>query len=396
MNNKNINFIANMITGTISGGDRIWIECAKRWLKSGYNINIFTNEKGIEMGKYYGLLDANYILWSSKKFDKSSFTIKYLARTITGCRNFLRELKIDDNSIIYSTSDFWPDSLPAYFLKCRNKNLKWIAGFFLFAPFPLRKDSPYKGSKWFIGLFYWITQLPVYWIIKKKADVVFVTSEPDVKKFVTGKRQKTKVIVIKGGVDLKESDKYLSSKFIIPVDKRKYDSCFVGRLHYQKGVLKLIDIWRNVVNIKKDALLAIIGAGPLEEEIKTKIKKNNLIKNIDFLGFKDGEEKFEIFKQSKIVVHPATYDSGGMAAAEALAWGLPGVSFDLESLKTYYPKGILKVSCYNEEEFAGDIIKLLEDENLYDKVSREAIGLAHDWNWDKRATEILEEVESQL
>ena len=31
-----------------------------------------------------------------------------------------------------------------------------------------------------------------------------------------------------------------------------------------------------------------------------------------------------------------------MAAAEAMAWGLPGVSFDLESLKTYYQKVWLK------------------------------------------------------
>ena len=43
-----------------------------------------------------------------------------------------------------------------------------------------------------------------------------------------------------------------------------------------------------------------------------------------------------------MVVHPAIFDSGGMAAAEAMAWGLPGVSFDLPALKTYYPQGMIK------------------------------------------------------
>jgi len=32
-----------------------------------------------------------------------------------------------------------------------------------------------------------------------------------------------------------------------------------------------------------------------------------------------------------------------MAAMEAMAWSLPGVCFDLEALKTYYPKGMVKV-----------------------------------------------------
>ena len=49
-----------------------------------------------------------------------------------------------------------------------------------------------------------------------------------------------------------------------------------------------------------------------------------------------------IFKDSKIVLHAAIYDSGGMAACEAMACELPGVSFDLPALKTCYPKGMFK------------------------------------------------------
>ena len=41
----------------------------------------------------------------------------------------------------------------------------------------------------------------------------------------------------------------------------------------------------------------------------------DLAKNIELLGFKDGSEKYAVFKQSKIIVHPAIFDSGGMAAA---------------------------------------------------------------------------------
>jgi len=44
----------------------------------------------------------------------------------------------------------------------------------------------------------------------------------------------------------------------------------------------------------------MIGIGSLENEVREKITNLKLKENIELLGFKDGEEKFQIFKQSKI------------------------------------------------------------------------------------------------
>jgi glycosyltransferase involved in cell wall biosynthesis len=137
---------------------------------------------------------------------------------------------------------------------------------------------------------------------------------------------------------------------------------------------------------KPEAKLAMIGNGPLEAEAREKIKALGLERNIELLGFMDGEQKFEIFKQSKVMVHPATYDSGGMAAAEGMAWRLPGVSFDLEALKTYYPQGMVKIPCYDEHCFADTILRLLSDKDFYEEQAQ----LAHElilnvWDWKRRA-----------
>jgi glycosyltransferase involved in cell wall biosynthesis len=282
-------------------------------------------------------------------------------------------------------------------MKLRNPEIKWIAGFYLFAPKPWQKDSPYKGKRWFIGLFYWLTQRPIYWIVKRFADMVFVTSEPDVEKFMTKRRSRDKIVVIRGGVDIKPSEEYLSSGKVIPLEKRKYDACFVGRFHYQKGVLELVDIWKLVCAKEPGLKLVMIGNGPLEKEVQEKIKKHRLQDNIEFnielLGFKDGEEKYEIFKQSKIVVHPATYDSGGMAACEVMAWGLPGVSFDLEALNTYYPKGMIKTKCFDFQEFANNIIELLTNKELYNRLSKDSLDVVREeWDWNKRAEVIYSQI----
>jgi glycosyltransferase involved in cell wall biosynthesis len=72
-----------------------------------------------------------------------------------------------------------------------------------------------------------------------------------------------------------------------------------------------------------------------------------------------------------------------------MAWRLPGVSFDLEALKTYYPQGMVKVPCYDQQCFADTILRLLDDPAFYEEHAR----LAHElvlnvWDWNKRAENV--------
>ena len=387
MMEKKALFITNWAQGdALSGGDRIWIELFKRW-GTKLSISFVCSEEAIAMGRKLRAHDLRCVAVLPAL--KSASPVRNLwRRTLESLRTVPDAKKFD---IVYSSSDFWPDALPAFLMRLKKKNVVWIAGFYLFAPAPWKKDSPYKGGRFIIGLFYWITQLPVYWIVRKYADFVFVTSEPDVKRFITGKRGKEKVIVVRGGVDITAATGYLNSGTVIPGNRRKYDAVFMGRFHYQKGVLVLVDIWKLVCEKRPQAKLVLIGTGPLEAEVWAKIKGYGLAGNIELTGFLQGQDAYEIFKQSRIVVHPATYDSGGMASAEAMAWALPGVSFDLESLKSYYPRGMLKTACFTLEEFADNITRLLVDEELYQRMGRQAAELIRDeWDWDKRAQSIFE------
>lgn len=396
---KKIIFIANNNVGRgFSGGDRIFIEFVKNWADK-LEIIFFGSEEAIKIAKDRNIQEVKIIETSKRaRYDDLNsvcLAAKHIARRTKRGIAAIRKNHdlLQDFDYVYSVSDFFPDLIPALYLKLKNKKMKWMAGFYLFAPNPLAKDSPYKGKNRAKGFFYWLSQRLAYWLIRRFADFVFVTSEPDAEKFVTKKRDKSKIIVVRGGVDLAESEKWFSSGEVVPPEERKYDACFVGRLHPQKGVLELIDIWKKVCQEKNGAKLAIIGNGPLEEKIKDKIFRHNLEKNIDLLGFRDGAEKYEIFKESKMILHPAIYDSGGMAAAEGMAWELPAVSFDLGALKSYYPQGMLKASRFDLEDFAKNIISLLEDEKLYKKISEEALALVREkWDWRKRAEEIFESI----
>ncbi len=392
---KKIIFVSNVDSGGgMSGGTRIYVEFLKNW-SSLFDISFFGSLGTIKFLQRENIKKINFIETDKRDLPDLYSIVgvfsHFLRRLIKGLRAIRKNFHIIKQAdYIYSVSDFYPDFWPAFYAKVKNKKIKWIAGYYLFAPSPFSKESPYKGKNRLRGFLYWLMQRPSYFIAKRWADFVFVTSEPDVKKFITKKRDRSKIIVVQGGVDIAESEKYLKSENIIPVEKRKYDACFVGRFHYQKGVLELVDIWKKVLEKKVDAKLAMIGDGGLEQDVREKIKKYKLEDNIDLLGFMDGQEKYEIFKQSKMMLHPATYDSGGMAAAEGMAWGLPGASFDLEALKTYYPKGMIKTEVNNIKKFAENILRLLDDHNFYNKISCEAHDLIIEvWDWKKRAENIF-------
>jgi len=381
----------------ISGGTRIHIECTKRWFKNKdfKSIAILASDDGYKVCLKNGV-DKKCLMLVSTSFTRNiNFWVDYIARIIKGTMlSFKHELKKNESYFVYAASDFWADFFPALILKLRyKKNVTLLASLYLFAPAPWAKDNPYKGRFVINGFLYWLTQIPVYLLIKSVADYVFVTSKPDVQKFITRRRGESKIIVAQGGVNITESERYFKSGKVIPARKRKYDACFVGRFHHQKGVSELIDIWNHVCKKLSTAKLAMVGtgSGPLENIVKDKIKKYHLEDNVELFGFLDGERKYAIFKNSKIVIHPATYDSGGMAAAEAMAWGLPGVSFDLKALKTYYPKGMIKTRPGDIRQFADNILRLLDNARLYKNMSEDARSLIIEtWDWNKRARFILD------
>jgi glycosyltransferase involved in cell wall biosynthesis len=382
--------MGNSITAvnSLDGGTRIFIECAKRWLATGMKIYLFTSEEGYEQLRRYGLESIKYMVDYSSKYRRLGLYGLYGIRMVKQCLNAIKIKPASGVTVIYSGSDFWPDAIPAFVMKKWFKNVKWVAGFYLFASSPFSGETPYKGKTVLKGLIYYLAQVPIYYLVRKYADMVWVTSQPDRLKFVGDRLSPSKVIAVHGGVDVK------TSASIPEPEQKKFDAVFIGRFHPQKGVLELIDIWKNVCVKKNDAMLAMIGVGELENEVAKRISKRSLERNIILLGFRDGIEKIRIFKDSKVVVHPAIFDSGGMAAGEAMACGLPGVSFDLPALKTYYPKGMLKTPCFDLEAFAKNILKLLNDEKLYERTAEEALAWSQEWDWNKRAEELLFQIQT--
>lgn len=386
----------------ISGSDRIFIELARHWSRK-HKITIFTSSEGKSLCEKQNL-KAKKIKISSinnKPFERF-FLINYIYKILAGVKLGL-SLTINHQSltILYPASDFWMDFFPALILKLRYRKAKLVATWYQTAPNPLRgyKEQETKNNRQrtktynFSAFLYWFSQLPVKPLIKKYADFVIVNNEDERNQFPE-MNKKGKVVVLIGAVPLGEIRKYQLLTISHQPSAKRYDAVFQGRFHPQKGVVELIDIWRRVVEKKPDAKLAMIGDGPLREKVEEQIRNYELGKNVKLFGYVfDGPKKYKIFSQSKMVVHPSFYDSGGMASAEAMAFGLPAVGFNLKAYKSYYPKGMIKVKTGDLDAFATEILKLLENEGERKKLGKAARKMIEEnWSWDERAGEVLTKI----
>lgn len=396
----------------LSGGDRIFIEFARRWAKWGRKVKIYVWQEGYNITQLQKLKHKNieFVVVDMGVWPKFGFFINYLSRIVAGIKLGLT-LKIKREDYLYSASDFMMDVFPACILKYRYKSPVWFAGWFQTAPNPLKgytegdRERTYKLT----SLLYWTSQKVVKPFITKYADFVLVNNKNEKKVFPD-----KETIVVLGAVPYQEIKNYIKRNKIpdqvrddggavqddggtVRDDACVYDAVFQGRLHPQKGVVEMVEIWSEVVNKLPKAKLAVIGDGELMDDVKTKIKQLKLTRNIKLFGYVfDGDKKYKIFSESKLVLHPAFFDSGGMASAEAMAFGIPAIGFNLDSYKDYYPKGMIKVKKGDLDKFAEAIITLLENDKERKNLGNEARKMiSKNWAWDTRAKEVLNKIEKK-
>ncbi len=110
----------------------------------------------------------------------------------------------------------------------------------------------------------------------------------------------------------------------------------IGRYDEQKGYDMLVEAWSIVHNKHKDWSITIYGNGELKDSLIEKASKYNLGNSfILHEPVKDIENKY---LENSIYVMSSRFEGFGMVLAEAMACGLPCVSFDCK----YGPSDIIK------------------------------------------------------
>ncbi|MBA3757704.1 glycosyltransferase family 4 protein [Candidatus Saccharibacteria bacterium] len=156
---------------------------------------------------------------------------------------------------------------------------------------------------------------------------------------------------------------------------------FLGRLVERKGCLFLLKAFLIIAAKYPNARLTIAGDGPDRNELEDFVKKNNLQKQVSFLGFIDENDKPNLLGSTDIACFPSLYgESFGIVLIEAMAAGAgvviggnnPGYKTVLEPEALFDPKNpnqlaLLLENLMNNKELSARIhLKQQQDVKKYD------------------------------
>ncbi|MEM3088743.1 MAG: glycosyltransferase, partial [Candidatus Bathyarchaeia archaeon] len=178
-----------------------------------------------------------------------------------------------------------------------------------------------------------------------------------------------------------------------------YDGVFVGRIAKEKGIFDLIEAWKRVVTIKKDAKLLIIGSGIELQALKDAVALSGLDKNVFVKGRCEEMELYSFLKQSKVFVFPSLFEGWGISVAEALACGLPVVAYDIPALREIFGecKSVFLVPVKNIEGLASTILDILGRQGQeFNKLSFYSKSFSSRFSWEEIALRDMEILKSLL
>lgn len=105
------------------------------------------------------------------------------------------------------------------------------------------------------------------------------------------------------------------------IEQNSFVILHVGRFTEQKNHKRLIDIFKHVKSICPNAKLMLIGSGPQKDQIKEKVRTDNLDRDVILLENRNDINK--LMMAADCLVMPSLYEGLPFVAIEAQAAGLP-------------------------------------------------------------------------
>ena len=365
--------------GFISGGERHFIELAKRAAAAGIEMEVLTCPVGEEVLRLHGLNPVTYKLSVPlEKFlgrwHNIGISFVYLMR-IVGM--FFRQFSLPkDYDLIITTSHFLPDVLPGVMLYRRNPKSKLVVYLHHLEPLPWRaRGRPLLGR-----ILSWLNRMLTLRLIKRYAQVVITVNHEVKQELIKAGITAARIHIFPNGVDVALAD-------AAPRADKEYEVCYFGRLAPTKGIFDIIDIWSEIINHFPKAKVAIIGGNgeKFVARLRGKIKEEGLEESILLLGVVPEETKYSLIKACQISISPSYEEGWGIALCETFACGLPVVAYDLSVYHVFGNTAMLRVPIGDKKAFARALLHLLSDEGLRRKMGKEAKEVARCFSWDEVA-----------
>lgn len=213
---------------------------------------------------------------------------------------------------------------------------------------------------------------------------------------------KDKVEVIPNGVDVPNFQLSISNLQKEEIRKRfgfstsDYVLITTSRLVRKNAVGDVIDALKLLPDNVK---FFILGIGPLEDELKTKVEVKGLVERVKFLGHVPYAEIPPYLHASDVFIRPSLSEGFGNSFIEAMAAGLPVIATPVGGIVDFIKDGETGLFCEveNPRSIAEQVKRLIGDPSLAAKLRVCGSQLAKEkYDWSLIAKDMKDKVFSTL
>ncbi len=167
---------------------------------------------------------------------------------------------------------------------------------------------------------------------------------------------------------------------------------YFGRLKKYKSIdhllLALPDVLQRVPGLR----VMIVGEGDDRPRLETLCREMNLAGHVQFTGFVDERTKVELLQKMWVKVTTSSKEGWGLTVLEANACGTPVVASNVPGLRDAVrdnETGLLYR--YGDlGDLAAKILEVVTDAGLRERLTREGLRWAAEFDWERSADQTLE------
>lgn len=322
MPQSNLCIVTHTFLPHVGGIEKVVYEQGKRLLQKKYNVKVLTSK--LYKNRFYSVNGMKVECYNSFNIG-FRLGIPYPIPNFNSYRRFAKAIKSSD--LIHVHGHPYMSSLIA--ARLAKKYSK---------PLILTQHNTFIQYNSFWNFFEKLNDLTVGKQILKLADRIIVVSNATKKYVLSLGADSEKIVVLHNGVDInrfRPSDKLeteIREKLDISLDSKV--AITVRRLVYKNGIDTLLKSAETTVKKDSNIVFLIIGKGPDLSEMREKIRKLELEKNIKLLGFISDKELPAYYNAADFFILPSKSGEGlPLVSLEAMACGLPVIATDVGGIK---------------------------------------------------------------
>lgn len=232
-------------------------------------------------------------------------------------------------------------------------------------------------------------------LIFKAADLILCTTPLEIEEMVKMGAEKEKCLLFPGGIDEEPFnappiDVY--TKFSLP--KNAHLITFIGTLENRKNPAAIVKVAQLLSN-RNDVFFVIAGHPADQAEIIIKAQKE--LKNLKYIGEINDIEKASLIKSSYANIILSRMEALGLTQLEFMYAGKPVITSAIGGQAWVVRNNIdgIHVSGPNDVNGAANaIIKLIEDKDLYKKLSQNAKERASQFTMSNLIKQLIQKIQA--